>query len=45
MIKKEAENILNYKDLMFMWSVKVKVIPVILIGGKLEPFLNHSDNI
>jgi hypothetical protein len=48
-IKKEAEKILKYKDLIieiqFMWNVKVKVIPVILIGAQVEPFLNHSDNI
>ena len=48
-INKEAEKILKYKDLIieiqFMWNVKVKVIPVILIGAQMEPFLNHSDNI
>jgi hypothetical protein len=48
-IKKEAEKILKYKDLIteiqFMWNVKVKVIPAILIGAQLEPFLNHSNNI
>ena len=33
-IKKEAENVLNYKDLTIeiqrMWNVKTKVIPVII---------------
>jgi hypothetical protein len=44
-IKKEAEKILKYKDLIteikHMWNVKAKVIPAI-IG--LEPTQNHSDN-
>jgi len=36
-IKKEAEEILKYKDLTTkiqrMWNVKTKVIPVIIIGA------------
>jgi len=48
-IKKEAEKILKYKDLIieiqFMWNMKVKVIPVILTAAQLEPFLNHAANI
>jgi hypothetical protein len=35
-IKKEAENILKYKDLtieiQYMWNVKSKVIPVIIVA-------------
>jgi len=42
-IKKEAEKIIKYKDLIIviqhMWKVKAKVIPVIM-----EQSRNHSDN-
>jgi len=37
-IKKEAENILKYTDLII--EIQTKLIP----GGQLEPFQNHSDN-
>jgi hypothetical protein len=45
-IKKEAEKILEYKDLTIeiqrMWNVKTRVIPVII--GATGPFQNHSEN-
>jgi hypothetical protein len=45
-IKKEAEKILKYKDLIIeiqrMWNIKTKVTPII-IGAK-EPFQNPSEN-
>jgi len=45
-IKKEAEKILKYKDIITeiqrMWNVQAKVIPV--KQGRLEPFQNHSDS-
>jgi len=45
-IKKEAENILKYKDLITQiqrtWNLKANAILVIM--GQLEPFQNHSDN-
>jgi len=45
-IKKEAEAILKYKDLIKeiqgMWNVKAKVIPV--ARGVTGTILNHSDN-
>jgi hypothetical protein len=51
MIKKEAENILKYKDLAIeiqrMWNVKTKVIPVI-IGATLtisKSFRKYVNNI
>ena len=47
MIKKEAEKILKYKDLIIeflcMWNVKAEVILVII--RHLEPSIYHSDNI
>ena len=47
MIKKEAEKILRYKDLIteiqIMWNVKAKVIPVKI--GANGTFQNHSDKI
>jgi len=46
-IKKEAENILKYKDLTTkiqrMWNVKTNVIPVI-IGATRTIFQSHSEN-
>ena len=45
-IKKEAENIVKYKELKTeiqrMWIVKTNVIPVII--GQLQPSKNNSDN-
>jgi hypothetical protein len=45
-IKKEAEKILKYKDLIIeiqcMWNVKAEVILVII--RHLEPSKYHSDN-
>jgi len=45
-IKKEAEKILKYKDLIIeiqrMWNVKTKVIPVIL--GRLGLFQSYTEN-
>jgi hypothetical protein len=42
-IEKEAEKILNYKDLTTeiqrMWNLKANVIPI--ISGALEPFQNQ----
>jgi hypothetical protein len=49
-IKKEAEKILNYKDLIIeiqpMWNVKAKMIPVIIgvtgtISKSLRQYLNN----
>jgi hypothetical protein len=46
MIKKEAEMVLKYKDLVIeiqrMWIVKAIVIPAII--GRLEPFHILSDS-
>jgi len=50
-IKKEAENILKYKDLTIeiqrMWNVKTKVIPVILgaTGTISKSFRKYVSNI
>jgi len=50
-IKKEAENILKYKDLTIeiqpMWNVKTKVIPVIIgaTGTISKSFRKHVSNI
>jgi len=50
-IKKEAENILKYKDLTIeiqrMWNVKTKVIPVIIgaTGANSKPFRKYVSNI
>jgi len=45
-IKKEAENILKYKDLkleiQILWNVEAKVIPVIIWAT--ATLQNHSDN-
>ena len=49
-IKKEAEQILKYKDLIIetqrMWNVKAKVIPVIIgatgtVSGSLRQYLSN----
>jgi len=49
-IKKEAEKILKYKDLIIeiqpMWNVKAKIIPVIIgvtgtISASLRQYLNN----
>ena len=51
MIKKEAENILKYKDLTTevqpMWNVKTKVIPVIIGATETisESFRKYVSNI
>ena len=51
MIKKEAENILKYKDLTIdiqrMWNVKTKVIPVIIgtPGTISKSFRKYVSNI
>jgi len=51
MIKKEAENILKYKDLTIeiqrMWNVKTKVIPVIIgaTGTISKSFRKYMSNI
>ena len=51
MIKKEAENILKYKDLTIeiqpMWNVKTKVIPVIIgaTGTISKTFRKYVSNI
>ena len=51
MIKKEAENILKYKDLTIeiqrMWNVKTKVIPVIMgaTGAISKSFRKYVSNI
>ena len=51
MIKKEAEKILNYKDLTIdiqrMWNVKTKVIPVIIgaTGTISKTFRKYVSNI
>jgi hypothetical protein len=51
MIKKEAEKILKYKDLMIeiqsMWNVKAKVIPVIrgATGTILKSLRQYLSNI
>ena len=51
MIKKEAENILKYKDLTIeiqrMWNVKTKVIPVIIgaTGTISNSFRKYVSNI
>ena len=50
-IKKEAENIINYKDLTIetqrMWNVKTKVIPVIIgaTGTVSKIFRKYVSNI
>ena len=50
-IKKEAENILKYKDLtieiQLMWNVKTKVIPVIIgaTGTISKSFIKYVSNI
>jgi len=50
-IKKEAENILKYKDLTIkiqhMWNVKTKVIPVIIgaTGTISKSFRKYMSNI
>ena len=50
-IKKEAENVLKYKDLTIeiqrMWNVKTKVIPVIIgaIGTISKSFRKYLSNI
>jgi len=50
-IKKEAENILKYKDLTIemqrMWNVKTKVIPVIIgaTGAISKSFRKYMSNI
>ena len=50
-IKKEAEKILKYKDLIIeiqpMWNVKAKIIPVIIgvtgtISASLRQYLNNT---
>jgi len=49
-IKKEADKILNYKDLTIeiqrMWNVKTKVIPVIIgaTGAVSESFIKYVNN-
>ena len=51
MIKKEADKILNYKDLTIeiqrMWNVKTKVIPVIIgaTGTISKTFRKYVSNI
>jgi len=51
MVKKEAEKILNYKELTIeiqrMWNVKTKVIPVIIgaTGTILKSFRIYVSNI
>ena len=51
MIKKEAENILKYKDLTIeiqrMWNAKTKVIPVIIgaTGAISDSFRKYVSNI
>ena len=50
-IKKEAEKILKYKDLIIeiqgMWNVKTKMIPVIIVatGINLKSFRKYMSNI
>jgi hypothetical protein len=50
-IKKEAENILNYKDLTIemqrMWNIKTRVIPVVIgaTGTISKSFRKHVSNI
>jgi hypothetical protein len=50
-IKKEAEKILNYKDLTVgiqrMWNVKTNVIPVIIgaTGTILKSFIKYMSNV
>ena len=50
-IKKEAEQILKYKDLTIeiqcMWYVKTKVIPVIIVATRTisKPFRKYVSNI
>jgi len=51
-IKKEAEKILKFKDLIIeiqcMWNVKTNVIPIIIIGAtgtiqkSFRKYLNHA---
>ena len=51
LIKKEAEKILNYKDLTIeiqrMWNVKTKVVPVIIgaTGTISKSFRKYASNI